>query len=87
MSTRVQFRTWRKEGDTIALFVDTIGQARVGDPYSLMSYQHIGQHGAADPGIIRDTRPATDAERDELWAELVSIGYDDLVQVHRMPRR
>lgn len=36
----------------------------------------IGQHGAADyVGTVASTRPATDAEYEDLAAELESLGY------------
>lgn len=76
MSTRVIFRTFRHGGDVIALF-PSIPWDRQG--FSVTSYQHIGQHGAADySGVIRATRPATPSEYEELYDELVRIGYDDL---------
>lgn len=68
----VVFRTWPKKGDTIALFPTIPG---TNDPATCQSYQHVGQHGAADPAIVRDTRPATPAEIGELTAELERIGY------------
>jgi hypothetical protein len=36
---------------------------------------HIGQHGAADPHIVHDTRPARPHEYASLKAELERIGY------------
>ena len=36
---------------------------------------HIGQHGAADPRIVYDTRPARPHEYAALQAELETIGY------------
>jgi hypothetical protein len=41
------------------------------------SYQHVGQHGAADyHACIAASRPATPAEYAELAHELTRIGYD-----------
>lgn len=77
LKTPVIFRTWIVEGDTIALF-PTIPWDEFGAECA--SYQHIGQHDAADPdSVIQQTRPATPEETEELMAELLSIGYDDLV--------
>lgn len=69
--TPMLFRVWRDS--LIALMpyepADT-------DPRTCMSYQTIGQHGAADPlGIVQDSRPATPAEREPLLTELHSMGY------------
>lgn len=70
--TRVVFRKY-KDGDIIALF------PKRGD-YMCESYMHIGQHSMADyPQVIRMTKPANESEYKELYNELVSIGYDDLV--------
>ncbi len=40
-----------------------------------MSYQHVGQHGAASSELVRELRPATPAEYADLLAELKDIGY------------
>lgn len=41
-----------------------------------MSYEHVGQHGAADPsGVMRRTVAATPEEYSELKNELEQIGY------------
>ncbi len=71
--TTVIFRYWQKS--IIALF-PTIEA----DPHgNCLSYQHIGQHGAADyTGIVTNSRPATKDEYTPLLAELQSIGYADL---------
>ena len=61
-----------KEGDIIALFPE-IKWDRQG--LFCSSYMHIGQHGSADYGIIRITKPATPEEYSDLKAELESIGY------------
>ena len=45
-------------------------------PGCVTSYQHIGQHGAADYGhCIATSRPATPEEYADLAAELRQIGY------------
>jgi hypothetical protein len=71
--TRVVFRRWpaREGGDVIALMPELPEH----DGY-VTSYMHIGQHGAASyPGVIRDTRPATETEYAPLLRELTQIGY------------
>ena len=70
-------------GDVIALFpaipADLQGNC--------LSYQHVGQHGAADPGhVTSHTRPATPDEYRDPMAELTGIGY--MVRpVRRVTRR
>ena len=56
IETPVIFRRF-KEGDVIALFPLECGTS---SPYTCGSYQHVGQHGAADPGIVYCTTPAQD---------------------------
>ena len=71
----VVIRVWReKDGDVFALFpvlsADNNG-------YHCTSYQHIGQHGAADYRLCIDrSRPATAEEAAPLLAELKAIGYN-----------
>ena len=81
--TPVIFRKWkpRREfgeegGDIIALFPAENG---TNDPYTCSSYEHVGQHGSADPvGVIQQTVPAKPAEYADLMKELKGIGYNDL---------
>ena len=75
---KVIFRKWKPRpefdeegGDIIALLPDT--EVNYGN---IESYQHIGQHGEASVGIIRDTIPARPHEYADLLAELRSIGYE-----------
>ncbi len=69
----VIFRKW-KTGGVIALFPATAYNT---DPTLCMSYEHVGQHGAADDrGIIAMTIPASPEEYGDLKAELESIGYN-----------
>ena len=71
--TEVVFRRWKKvPKSVIALF-----------PYEIevdshcMSYEHIGQHSAADyAGVIDQTIPAEGDDVDELTRELLEIGYN-----------
>lgn len=65
------FRAYKDSGDVIALFPEhDEGLGRVS------SYMRIGQHGAADYAhVIAITRPASEAEYEDLAAELESLGY------------
>ncbi len=77
--TPVIFRKW-PGGDVIALFPTELGTA---DPYTCSSYEHVGQHGAADPqDVISATKPASPGEYSDLLAELITRKYDDL-QIYR----
>ncbi len=73
--TKVIFRQWKIGCEIIALFpeiaTDTIG-------YNCQSYIHVGQHGAATPNIIADTKPANleDGAVKRLIKELTDIGYN-----------
>ena len=78
--TKVVFRKY-KDGQIIALFPDIINRNYI------MSYTHIGQHSNADRSIVYDTKPATEEEYKELYAELVNeVGYDDLQVVKKLTR-
>ena len=71
----VIFRAFTDDS-VIALF-PTVPASPYGN--ECMSYMHVGQHGAADyHHVLSMTRPAPDALADELHAELVRIGYDNL---------
>jgi len=77
MKTKVIFRRWHC-GDIIALFprlpADEAGQ-------HCMSYEHIGQHGAATPDtVIMLTTAAKPQEYQELADELERIGYKLSIQ-------
>ena len=76
-TTLVVFRKWKAGGGIIALFPglnDETGHANRG---MCMSYEHVGQHGECDyEHVIRMTVPADDAEFEDLYNELVGIGYD-----------
>lgn len=84
MITPVIYRTFLDGGDVIALFPfepsDNAG-------HFCMSYQHVGQHGRANPLICRRpiTRPSTPAEISGLVCELRGLGYK-LRGLQRVPR-
>ena len=73
--TQVIFRKFTDCDDVIALFPNI--------PYHhytsemIMSYQHIGQHGAASLRIMKGvTTPASLDESKPLFDELTQIGYN-----------
>ena len=71
--TTVIFRKFR-QGDIIALFPMINADDK---PGHFLSYQHIGQHGAASAALLQAyTIPARDQEYRELKAELENIGYN-----------
>lgn len=71
--TPVIFRKWKDNGDVLALFPYDLG---TDDPYTCSSYEHMGQHSAANPqGCIQQTLPCKPEEYAELKAELESLGY------------
>ncbi len=81
MKTKVMFRYWKK--DVIALFPEIPA-----DNWGVycQSYQHIGQHGAADYyGIIDKSRWATYAEATALYNELEGLGYKLDIRQRAMP--
>lgn len=85
-NTTVIFRKWRAEPKSvIALFPYEPGS--VGKPETCQSFEHMGQHGAADlAGVMSATRPATAEEFAALKRELESKPYDyKLTVVQRTP--
>lgn len=84
-------RRWPDNGRTsfggiIALFPMLPG---TNDPATCDSYEHVGQHGAADPAIVADTLPvqADEPEAVELVAELESAPYGYRLKLgKRVPR-
>jgi hypothetical protein len=68
----VIFRYWLE--DILALFPYLVGDP---DPSTCMSYQHVGQHGAAAfEAMLDESRPATRDEYADLQSELESMGYE-----------
>lgn len=77
IQTKMIFRRWRNNQEIIALLPE-----EPADPngYLCQSYEHIGQHGAADYAhVIAKTTPITreDASSDllQLMDELNALGY------------
>lgn len=84
MQTKVIFRKWKHTGDVIALFPEHPG---TNDPNTCQSYEHVGQHGAADPDIVQGcTTRATPDEYRDLLNELTLIGYKSIRVVSRFTR-
>lgn len=78
--TKVLFRKYHN-GDIIALFPEI--PSDIGGRYCL-SYEHVGQHGSANPRlVVRYTKPALPEEYAELAEELTNIGYN-LMAVSRV---
>lgn len=78
--TRVMFRKYNN-GEIVAVFPD-IQEGRTKD--DVRCYQHIGQHGQASYAyFIALTKPAKEHEYQELFKELIVVGYDDLKIIKR----
>ena len=74
MRTPVIFRVWQERG-RIAKSSRSSPRCRL-TSYYVTSYQHIGQHCAADYGLcVKHSRPAQPAEYADLLEELTRVGY------------
>lgn len=71
------------DGGVFAAFPAVAGNM---NPQTMACYAHVGQHGTADSGYVRDAKPAKPHEYVGLLVELRSIGYDDLVIRRRLTR-
>lgn len=79
--TTVVFRKFKKGGDILALFPNEVNYP----DGSCESYQHVGQHGAADYShCISATVPAKPEEYAPLARELTSIGYNLAIRKRRV---
>lgn len=83
--TKVVFKVWTDDeklagdifgGDIIAIFPGIYFDNK---KEFFMSYQHIGQHGACHPDLLKNFKDASYKEYEELLKELESIGYDNLL--------
>jgi len=84
--TSVIFRTWPTGPRSAVIALFPCEAASVGQAWLCSSYEHIGQHGAADPHrVVAGTRPATRAEWQPLARELRRLGYR-LRITRRIPR-
>ena len=81
---RVVFRKWKDDGQIVALFPDI----QADDDGHIVSYVHVGQHGAANyQHCIGKSVPATIAEAAPLKKELEDmVGYV-LAVIQRRNRR
>lgn len=70
--TKVIFRKF-KDGDIIALFPEIATD--MSPELHCLSYQHVGQHGAASIHLADRTKPCTFQEILPLWKELNDLGY------------
>ena len=73
--TKVIFRQFKIGCEIIALFPELCGDIT---GYLCMSYMHCGQHGAASPNLVDDTKPANlnDGAVKTLIKELEELGYN-----------
>ena len=57
------------------------------NPGMILSYMHVGQHGEASLGFMRECRPVNPGEKDAaaLLRELRTIGYKPALR-RRLPR-
>lgn len=86
--TVVIFRVWNKDvaapGSVIALFPELPSD---GAGLYCLSYEHMGQHGAADyDSVMARSRPALEAEYAPLKRELEGRGYDLVVRQRITPQ-
>lgn len=70
--TKVIFKKW-PDGDVIAVFPELLGDY---SPHTCLSYEHVGQHGAASVSLMSSLAPAKPEEYADLKEELESIGYN-----------
>ncbi len=74
MTDVVVFRRWKDTGDIIALFPEIPADNQ---GWYCVSYEHIGQHGAADyQGVLEHTTSASPQEYARLARELTLLGYN-----------
>ena len=85
--TDVIFRKYPKSegGDIVALFP---GDPGTSEPYTCSCYQHVGQHGSANPhGCILRTQPAQPEEYADLKRELEGAPYSYRLRVVKRLQR
>lgn len=71
---KVAFRKF-DNGDIIAIFPEIAWD----NENNLMSYMHIGQHGACSPDLLNELTPATEAEyKDLLWELQEMVEYENI---------
>lgn len=81
-TTKVIFRKFKSgiaKGEIIALFPYDLWNER-----ECASYMHVGQHSGADyNAMMMSTKPAKPEEYQELYNELIKIGYPELQVVQK----
>ena len=78
----VIFRKYTSNGDILAIFPTL--PALHSSPHTVTCYEHIGQHGSMAYGYMEPhTVKASPSEYAELYAELITIGYNNLKVVQR----
>jgi dienelactone hydrolase len=86
--TPVIFRRWPKceGGAVVAIFPTILGTY---ESHTMSCYQHVGQHGTCDLGIIHRTKLAreTDADVMELRRELEGAPYGYRLKVYQRDNR
>ena len=70
---KVTFRKFPR-GEVIAIFPDEVADSN----FNLLSYQHVGQHGACSPLLLDELEVCTAVEIAPLLQELIEIGYEGL---------
>ena len=73
--TTVIFRRFHN-GDIVALFPYEIWGNHGNGIFTIASYEHMGQHGAASVSLVNTTKLAKPSEYLELSRELERIGYN-----------
>lgn len=85
--TPVIFRKWKKRdgGGVLALFP---AQCGTNDLYTCGSFEHVGQHGSADPlGVMERTNKALPKEYEALKRELEDPPYGYRLKVYKRLQR
>mgnify|MGYP001599051550 CR=1 FL=1 len=83
--TAVVFRVWNQWAGNRSLYVFALFPEIDEGGGLCSSYEHVGQHGAADyQGCIARTTPATPAEYADLRAELEGLGYNLRIMKRRV---
>lgn len=77
-TTRVIFRKWSDNGEVFAILLDVPA-----NPFRVMMYARIGQHGEGTWSVTNISKPAKPAEYGPLYRELEQIGYRLSVRLRR----
>jgi hypothetical protein len=69
----------RFQGSILALFPDELYNEDLYGNSQIMSYQIIGQHGAANVELITECENATPEEYEDIKNELTRLGYNLII--------